>query len=101
MVHLQPVAYTVRFYEEGGSFEAASPFIGVCTVQVVGRQTIYVSAMHSDTKMTRRHLQIAADMFYALGYRWSLQERKGRIVQKKIERYTAQKKTPVTESKVT
>ena len=44
MIHVQPIVFTVRFYEEGKIYP--DPFIAVATVQLMGAYTIYVGAMN-------------------------------------------------------
>lgn len=47
-IHVQPITGTVRFYEDGHSYENKDPYIAVATVQFLDEQTCYVSALHGD-----------------------------------------------------
>ena len=83
LVHIQPVVYTVRLYPEGGGYPG--PFIGVATVQLIGPHTAYIGAMHGN--FTRKHMREIATAFKALGVKFVLAQRHGKIKQHNIEEY--------------
>lgn len=87
-IHVQPVFWQVRIYPKGGGYPG--PFIGVATVQSVGPQTIYVSAMHGT--VTRTAIEEAALYFMSLGFKKVLRLRRGKITQKSLSFYV--KKNP-------
>lgn len=88
LIHCQPIIWTVRLYPDGGGYPG--PFIGVATVQAIGFTSIYVSAMQGI--VTRKHLAVMADYFLSLGFKFVLMQRHGKIVQKRIDRFSNKKK---------
>ena len=82
-VAIEPIVWTIRFYPDGGGFPG--PFVGVCTIQAIGPRTIFVSALNGT--VTRKHLTELAEIFYGMGYRFTLMQRHGKVVQRKIERF--------------
>ncbi len=83
MIHVQPIVFTVRFYEEGKIYP--DPFIAVATVQLMGAYTIYVGAMNG--KINRQNLRDMAKYFKDFGIKYVLAQRKGVVKQFPIEDY--------------
>lgn len=80
-VHFQPITYTVRMYETEAEF--GKPFIGVATVQQIGQNTVFLSALCGT--MSRQHLRDMALWGQEHGIKFVLSQRKGVIKQYKVE----------------
>lgn len=82
--HVEFTDGVVRWYSDGG-YESRSSFEGVASLHVLGRDTVYIHAMHG--KITRQGMAEAAKLLYEAGFRKVVAERNGEIIVRSIEEY--------------
>ena len=85
MVHFEPIVYTVRWYEDGDSFEEKSPFKTVATVNVMNGDTVFVSGFHGT--VTRLMLREFVIWLEDHGVKYVFAFRKGIWKQYNIQKY--------------
>lgn len=82
---VQPKQFVVRWYENVDGFDKYEPYYAVCTLDVLDRDTVFISAMHGN--ICRKSMRALVNELGRLGYTKISAIRKGEIQYYDISKY--------------
>lgn len=75
MMHVEPILLTVRWYNDGESFEQKSPYAAIATIQILNSDTAFISGLHGT--VTRKRVYELAKWFKEHKISYVFSTRKG------------------------